>query len=235
MRRIRNGSSRIYELELRVSRIPARRVLHFSTALVVAAAAAAARADRNFSRCSTVLPLVLFFFFSFARHTYAEHIPFVKNVVFAIRGFSSLRIPSVSPAYSSMSPRLDCFRMRFTTRSLISLSFRRLKLECEKLATEKIEIQRHYVMVSTIIGYVVKLVVLVKCRNVSLDCLYVLFFFLSLSFFLSFSSSSFPSRAFHIQNNHARSTAKPPRLLSINCILQPRAGTELYISSLRRA
>lgn len=152
VRRIRNGSSRIYELELRVSRIPARRVLHFSTALVAAAAAAAtrARADRNFSRCSAVLlPLVLFFF---TRHTYAEHIPFVKNVVFAIRGFSSLRILSVSPAYSSVSPRLDCFRMRFTTRSFISLSFRRLKLECEKLATEKIEIQRHYVMVSTIIA-----------------------------------------------------------------------------------
>jgi hypothetical protein len=31
-----------------------------------------------------------------------------------------------------------------------SLSFRRLKMECEKLATEKIEIQRHYVMVSAI-------------------------------------------------------------------------------------
>lgn len=59
VRRIRNGCSRIYELELRVSRIPARRVLHFS------AAAPAARGSKLFSLLDTrtVLPFILFFFF----------------------------------------------------------------------------------------------------------------------------------------------------------------------------
>lgn len=62
------------------------------------------------------------------------------------RSLVSLSLPRFEPTYRR--PRLfsHAFHVMFF------LSFRRLKLDCEKLANDKIEIQRHYVMVSAIIA-----------------------------------------------------------------------------------
>lgn len=223
VRRIRNGSSRIYELELRVSRIPARRVLHFSTALV-AAAATRARGSKLFSLLDGSSSSCSFFFRS----------PHVRGAysIRKERGFRDSRffLSQDSLCFASLLERVSPTRLfsHAFHDTFLHLSFfpqaedgvRETGFrEDRDSATLRDGEYDHC--------YIVKLVVSVKCRNVSLDCLCVLFFFSS--------SSPFLSRVFHIQNNHARSTAKPPRLLSINCILQPRAGTELYISSLHRA
>lgn len=92
------------------------------------------------------------------------------------------------------------------------LSVHSLKLECEKLATEKIEIQRHYVMVR-------------NYHSVTLIPVKSVLSFLPLSPKVSFwsllawSFCLYLYPVLRIQDNHACSTAKPPRLLSINCIL----------------
>lgn len=182
-------------------------------------------ADRNFSRCSTRTSSSYSFFFFFS---YAKHIPFVKRTRFSRfavflshSGFSLFR-------QLIRACLLDSTVFTCVSRHVSSSFFPQVEARVRETGYREDRDSATLRDGEYDHCYVVKLVVSVRCRNVFLDCLCV--FFLSLSLFLSVSLP-----VFHIQNNHARSTAKPPRLLSINCILQSRAGTELYISSLRCA
>lgn len=139
----------------------ARRALHFS-----AARARACTGIETFLVVRrTVLPFPLFFlrFFPpppFFRPPHTEHILFSErkreNAVSAVRASLVLSFLSL---FLSLSFSVQ-IRTNLQTRLLLShafhvmffLSFRRLKLDCEKLANDKIEIQRHYVMVSAIIA-----------------------------------------------------------------------------------
>lgn len=67
VRRIRNGSSRIYELRAsQVSQTPGKTALAFFSS-------ARARGDRNFSRCPTVLPVISFFLTLLSLATYGAY------------------------------------------------------------------------------------------------------------------------------------------------------------------
>lgn len=100
------------------------------------------------------------------------------------------------------------------------------------MATEKIEIQRHYVMVRNYHSVALIPVKSVLPFHLSLSLSVYLYLstpiplvkFLSdiclpLTPDITVSLSLSRSPIFRIQDNHACSTAKPPRLLSINCIL----------------
>lgn len=122
------------------------------------------RTDRNFSHRSTdargsfpILFLLVFspFFLSFC-------CCFLSSLCHDGYSIRDVRVFALHPPASSvfLHPRsrrelLACVRsgktLIFSHAFHVSLSpFRRLKLECDKLASEKMEIQRHYVMVSAI-------------------------------------------------------------------------------------
>lgn len=113
-----------------------------------------ARADRNFSRCprsgSSFPSLFLFSPLFLSLATYGAYSIREQgegeNAVFAVLVLSFFL--SLSP-----SVRIDLQTTRLFSHAfhvMFFLLFHRLKLDCEKLANDKIEIQRHYVMVSAI-------------------------------------------------------------------------------------
>lgn len=122
-----------------------------------ARARAHTHANRNFSRCptdgSSFSSLFLFFFpLSFAHH--------VRSIFYSRREREGTRFPRFTIlsflrlSFLSLSIRTNLRTSRLFSHAfhvMFFLSFRRLKLDCEKLANDKIEIQRHYVMVSAII------------------------------------------------------------------------------------
>lgn len=57
--------------------------------------------------------------------------------------------PCAATRFSHFLPGLPRLKIENSPPSFLSLSLSRLKLECDKLASEKTEMQRHYVMVSS--------------------------------------------------------------------------------------
>lgn len=144
-RRRRNGRPRSARTsELRVSRRTGRTSVAFFSST--------RRTDRNFSRRSTDAgPFrICFYFFFFFFFSYCLAPFFLRTCSPRTRFRGSPRrcsLRELAASTASDSARFSVFLRAFQ----VSLSpFCRLKIECDKLASEKIEIQRHYLMVSAI-------------------------------------------------------------------------------------
>ncbi|XP_026829496.1 protein groucho isoform X1 [Ooceraea biroi] len=91
-----------------------------------------------------MVPSFFFFSFFFAAH-HVRSIFYSRRMRF--RAVLSSFLPFCLSRFAKLLERVSAILLlSHAFHEMSSLSFRRLKLECEKLATEKIEIQRHYVM-----------------------------------------------------------------------------------------
>lgn len=138
------------------------RALHFS-------AARGARIETSLVARRTRRSLPPFFFFSFFYFlpcfffVFLSSVRHVRGIFYSrrtrFRGSRSPPPPAPSPPPFLQRSRFASYTRPCSTQQdsvfshafHVSLSpFRRLKMECDKLASEKMEIQRHYVMVSAI-------------------------------------------------------------------------------------